>query len=113
MYVVIRFWEPYNSTGYTILIHGLIHILHYIRITISCYADIVVTPILPHVRAKVVQAEQRHRRAMPDLCELSLPPCRRTTMNGMVHTLVTVMYALNVLSATVIEEDSSVCAAAA
>jgi hypothetical protein len=43
VYVVIRFWEPYTETGYTILIHGLIHILDYIRITILCYANIVMT----------------------------------------------------------------------
>jgi hypothetical protein len=43
MYVVIRFWKPYTETGYTILIHGLIYILYYIRIIILCYANIVMT----------------------------------------------------------------------
>jgi hypothetical protein len=52
MYVVMRFWEPYTNTGYTILIHGLIHTLDYIRITILCYANIVVT--LPVVRKWII-----------------------------------------------------------
>jgi hypothetical protein len=112
MYFVIRLCEPYNNTGYTILIHGLILILYYIRMIILCYANVVVTPTLPRVRTKLVQAGQRYRRATPDLCELFLPPCRRTTMHGMVHMLLTVMYAVNVLSATVME-DSSACVAAA
>jgi hypothetical protein len=43
VYVVIRFWKPYTETGYTILIHGLIHILHYIRITIIYYTIIIMT----------------------------------------------------------------------
>jgi hypothetical protein len=43
VYVVIRFWEPYTETGYTILIHGLIHRLDYIRITALSYANIVMT----------------------------------------------------------------------
>jgi hypothetical protein len=49
VYVVIRFWEPYTDTGYNILIHGLIHRLDYIRITILCYANIVMTPGLARV----------------------------------------------------------------
>jgi hypothetical protein len=37
-------WPQHNTdTGYTILIHGLIHRLDYIRITIPCYANIVMT----------------------------------------------------------------------
>jgi hypothetical protein len=43
VFFVIRFWEPYADTGYTILIHGLIHRQEYIRITILCYANIVMT----------------------------------------------------------------------
>jgi hypothetical protein len=37
VYVVIRFWKPYTETGYNILIHGLIHILYYIRVIIIFY----------------------------------------------------------------------------
>jgi hypothetical protein len=43
---VIRFWEPYTDTGYTILIHGLIHRLDYIRVTILCHANIIMTRVL-------------------------------------------------------------------
>jgi hypothetical protein len=43
VYVVIRFWKPYIETGYTTLIHGLIHILYYIRITIIFYTIIIMT----------------------------------------------------------------------
>jgi hypothetical protein len=39
----MRFWEPCTETGYTILIHGLIHRLDYIRITTLCSANIVMT----------------------------------------------------------------------
>jgi hypothetical protein len=41
-----------TNTGYTILIHGLIHILYYIRVTILCYASIVMT--LPVVRIYIM-----------------------------------------------------------
>jgi hypothetical protein len=47
VYVVIRFWEPYTDTGYTILIHGLIHGPDYIRITILCYSNIVMIKAVP------------------------------------------------------------------
>jgi Chromo (CHRromatin Organisation MOdifier) domain len=52
VYVVIRFWEPYTETGYTILIHGLIHRLDYIRITILCYANIVMTQHIPNTETQ-------------------------------------------------------------
>jgi hypothetical protein len=48
VYVVIRFWEPDTDTGYTILIHGLIHRLEYIRITILCHVNIVMTIFNKH-----------------------------------------------------------------
>jgi hypothetical protein len=35
--LLIRFWKPYTETDYTILIHGLTHILYYIRIIIKLF----------------------------------------------------------------------------
>jgi hypothetical protein len=49
VYVVIRFWKLYTETGYTILIHGLIHILYYNRITIIYYTIIIMTGLSPCV----------------------------------------------------------------
>jgi hypothetical protein len=35
--VIIRFWEPYKYIGYNILIHGLMHILYYIYVSMLYY----------------------------------------------------------------------------
>jgi hypothetical protein len=43
---------PIQATHNTILIHGLLHILDYIHITILCYANIVIT--LPVVRKWII-----------------------------------------------------------
>jgi hypothetical protein len=79
VYVVIRFWEPYTETGYTILIHGLIHILDYIRITILCYANIVMTRSILRQRCSLFHQDccnnSRHAGRRPSRCvsDYSIP----------------------------------------